>query len=71
MYEKWKHYYYHKNIIKTNIYSILLGTFGASDRLTNETECTQCSGGHYCDVQGLSAPAGVCQAGYYCVSGKF
>lgn len=51
------------------IYVLLLGTFGASDRLTNETECTQCSGGHYCDVPGLSQPADVCHAGYYCVSG--
>ena len=45
------------------------GTFGATDRLTNETECTQCTGGFYCNQQNLTAPAGPCDAGYYCVSG--
>ena len=45
------------------------GTFGATDRLTNETECTPCTGGHYCDSQALTQPAGGCNAGYYCVSG--
>lgn len=45
------------------------GTFGATDRLSNETECTACTGGHYCDSQALTQPAGGCSAGYYCVSG--
>ena len=48
---------------------IIAGTFGATDKLTNETECTQCTGGHYCDIAGLSAPAGGCNSGHYCVSG--
>lgn len=45
------------------------GTFGATDRLSNETECTACTGGHYCDSQALTQPAGGCSAGYYCISG--
>lgn len=44
------------------------GTFGASLGLQNVTECSQCTGGYYCHVANLTAPAGPCDAGYYCRS---
>ncbi|RUS80922.1 hypothetical protein EGW08_011303, partial [Elysia chlorotica] len=45
------------------------GTYGARDRLSNETECTACTGGYYCPSPGLTAPPAQCNGGYYCVSG--
>ena len=48
-----------------------LGTFGAVDGLYSESDCSQCSGGSYCDVPGLSAPAGSCEEGFYCSHGLF
>lgn len=46
-----------------------VGTFGARNQLTNVSECTLCTGGSYCNQENLTAPAGPCQAGYYCWSG--
>ena len=45
------------------------GTFGPTTGLTQESECTQCTGGKYCQLPGLSAVTGDCSAGYYCQSG--
>lgn len=46
------------------------GTFGGTTNLASETDCTQCTGGSYCDIPGLTAAAGSCSAGYFCTSGS-
>ena len=46
------------------------GTFSGTTGLSNVTECTQCTGGYYCDVKNLTTEAGQCDAGYYCRSGS-
>ena len=50
--------------------AIIPGTFGASLSLSEESHCTQCSGGKYCETTGLDAPTNNCNAGYYCTTGK-
>lgn len=45
------------------------GTYNPTEMLSNETECTQCDGGYYCDVPGRYNVAGPCSPGYYCQSG--
>ena len=50
--------------------AIISGTFGASLSLSEESHCTQCSGGKYCETTGLDAPTNNCTAGYYCTTGK-
>ncbi len=42
------------------------GTFGATQGLTIEEQCSKCTGGKYCEVTGLKAVSGTCDAGYYC-----
>lgn len=42
------------------------GTYGDRDKLTAETDCVVCPPGEYCDLTGMSAPAGSCLEGYYC-----
>lgn len=42
------------------------GTFGGHEGLKEESECTHCTAGHYCDKAGLSNFAGLCKAGYWC-----
>ena len=46
-----------------------IGTFGNITGLSNLEDCTPCTGGMYCDVPGLSEPQGLCEAGYFCMSG--
>ncbi|CAG2223568.1 unnamed protein product [Mytilus edulis] len=46
------------------------GTFNPSTGLANETQCTQCTGGFYCDVKNLTVESGPCDAGYFCRSGS-
>ncbi len=46
-----------------------IGTFSASTSLQDETSCTQCTAGSYCDRVGLSAVAGACADGYVCSIG--
>ena len=46
------------------------GTFGASPALPAESDCSECTGGQFCDVIGLPAPAGPCSPGHYCTYGK-
>ena len=45
------------------------GTYGASLNLVNETQCTQCDPGKYCDTYGQSTFTNDCFAGYVCLSG--
>ncbi|KAI8480901.1 hypothetical protein Bbelb_413740, partial [Branchiostoma belcheri] len=45
------------------------GTFGARTNLETESDCTPCSGGKFCDTDGLDDVAGNCDPGYYCTSG--
>jgi hypothetical protein len=45
------------------------GTYSNELGLTDITECTDCTGGQYCDASNLTAPAGNCDPGYYCTRG--
>ncbi|XP_070551430.1 uncharacterized protein [Ptychodera flava] len=45
------------------------GTYGPSEGLASASECTECSGGSFCDQAGLDAVSGDCDEGYYCVHG--
>ncbi|RUS80256.1 hypothetical protein EGW08_011985, partial [Elysia chlorotica] len=45
------------------------GTFNNLTHQTSIANCQQCSGGYYCDQDGLASPAGLCSTGYYCTSG--
>ena len=45
------------------------GTYGASTMLTMSSDCTDCDAGSYCSSEGLLAPTGLCDPGYYCVTG--
>ena len=42
------------------------GTYSAAEGNANVTNCRPCSGGQNCLDSGLSAPSGLCDAGYYC-----
>ena len=46
------------------------GTFNPSTGLSQESQCTNCTGGFYCSVTNLTAESGPCDAGYYCRSGS-
>lgn len=43
-----------------------VGTFAPQGGLKNITECTPCPVGQFCDTEGLSAPSGLCEQGYFC-----
>ncbi|XP_030833488.1 proprotein convertase subtilisin/kexin type 5 isoform X2 [Strongylocentrotus purpuratus] len=43
-----------------------LGSFSSSTGLANETQCTQCTAGHYCDMVNVTTVADDCDAGFYC-----
>ncbi|KAH3841623.1 hypothetical protein DPMN_115096 [Dreissena polymorpha] len=58
------------NTTAKNTYPCPAGTFNNRTGLQSDTECTPCSGGFYCDNEGLSNPTGPCSAGYVCVSGS-
>lgn len=45
------------------------GTYGGSTGLTASSGCTACTGGKYCDEEGMTAPKGDCKAGFYCTGG--
>lgn len=45
------------------------GTFNPTKNAVALTDCIPCPVGHYCAVDGLSAPSGECAAGYYCEIG--
>ncbi len=44
------------------------GTYSDAEGLTDVTSCLDCPAGSYCDKPGLTAPAGPCEAGFYCLS---
>ena len=46
------------------------GTFSAATGLANETQCTQCTAGHYCNLPNATTISGPCDAGYYCRIGS-
>ncbi|XP_023933458.1 uncharacterized protein LOC106181652, partial [Lingula anatina] len=46
------------------------GTFSNLTHRTDVSDCQQCSGGSYCETEGLVEPTGLCAAGYYCRSGS-
>jgi hypothetical protein len=48
-----------------------IGSFGASQGLREETECTKCFAGRYCSQKGLHEPDGLCDPGFYCIEGAF
>ena len=43
-----------------------IGTFSAVEQNTNISECEPCTPGYYCDGEGLDAPRGPCNGGFYC-----
>lgn len=52
-----------------NIQPCPTGTFGAREGLELETECSNCTGGYYCQETGLSKPSGGCEQGHWCQYG--
>ena len=48
------------------------GTFapGNVGKLTSQTECTQCTAGHYCELGHQDAVTDQCDPGYYCLEGS-
>ena len=47
-----------------------LGTFSAHRGNANETDCTSCSRGYFCNSSGLVAPSAPCESGFFCPSGQ-
>ena len=47
-----------------------VGTYGSATNLASAGDCTQCTGGSYCDTPGATGTAGTCTAGYFCTSGS-
>lgn len=46
------------------------GTFSSIEGLLNVSQCTQCSGGEYCDTLHAITTSGHCDAGFYCTLGS-
>lgn len=46
------------------------GTFGPTEGLRNQSECSPCTAGFFCNKTGLSAVSGSCSPGYYCPPGQ-
>ena len=46
------------------------GSYGNSSGLRREEDCQRCDAGYYCDGLGLTAPRGLCDPGFYCLSGS-
>lgn len=42
-----------------------VGTIGNRTGLANESECTQCPGGFYCETSGRATVTGLCKSGQY------
>ncbi|CAK9096936.1 Putative uncharacterized protein MYH16 (Myosin heavy chain 16 pseudogene) (myosin heavy polypeptide 5) [Durusdinium trenchii] len=47
-----------------------VGTFSNQSQLVAQDQCIPCTPGHYCPSNGLQAPAGPCEAGYFCLQGS-
>lgn len=45
-----------------------IGTYRTSVRGQTESDCSNCTGGWFCNETGLTMPAGECDPGYYCPS---
>eukprot|EP00163_Fabomonas_tropica_P011852 TRINITY_DN227_c0_g2_i1.p1 TRINITY_DN227_c0_g2~~TRINITY_DN227_c0_g2_i1.p1 ORF type:complete len:7500 (+),score=2428.07 TRINITY_DN227_c0_g2_i1:177-22676(+) len=45
------------------------GTFRSTAQAANDSQCTDCTPGFYCNGPGLTAVSGVCAPGYYCTLG--
>lgn len=43
-----------------------IGTYGPRYRLQQLSDCVDCNGGKYCGGQGLAAPNGSCDPGFFC-----
>ncbi len=48
-----------------------VGTFSNTTGKTSADTCTKCLPGYYCDTNGLKAPSGPCNAGYWCGNGSY
>ena len=46
------------------------GTFSGTFLNTNESDCSQCTAGYYCEGYGNPAPTDTCDKGYYCPGGQ-
>ncbi|XP_021231889.1 SCO-spondin-like isoform X4 [Numida meleagris] len=46
-----------------------VGTYSDRPYMWQESSCTACPSGHYCGSAALTAPSGLCSAGYYCLPG--
>ena len=46
------------------------GTWSSTTGLTQESDCTECPAGRYCQQTALTAPEGPCTEGYYCEAGE-
>ena len=47
------------------------GTYGHIINLKSASECKACDGGKTCSQNGLTAPDGECDAGFFCSSGSW
>ena len=48
----------------------LQATFNPYEGLNSTDQCSECSPGQYCELQGLNDTSGPCEAGYYCPGGQ-
>ena len=44
------------------------GTFNSQTGRASVNDCVGCTGGSYCDIPGLTAVVGTCDAGFYCLT---
>ena len=50
---------------------LFIGTYGARDRLSDETECTPCAGGYGCPIEGMiKVTDHLCKSGFFCTEGS-
>ena len=46
------------------------GTFSNTTRLSDVSQCTNCTAGSFCMEDGLTSPSGLCRKGFYCPKGS-